>query len=506
MKDNLKGHNEQIANIYAARVMAISIIFVVIVQIMNVVGFFKVREDVMYVACGSSIVLLLLPTIILKILKKNEVWLKYVIITCASIFVFCITTTLNYLVFILFVFPMALASIYFEPILNLYTLAMTVVVTSVGRMIAFHLQVNPDKNFIKWNSLILYSIFPTLFMLVTLGIIFHALAQNTNCIMGSLMDAEEQEKVFLRVKKLSEKSSEVSVGLSDGMKTLSEVTHNTVVVNEEITNNTIRVVEGIQSTVNQLSVAEDNSVQIYENIKELADESDKITQLFENIEMMSNENKYFMQQVTIGMNKMKESNDVCQDAMERLKEKTKRIDNIVNVIADISDQTDLLSLNAAIESARAGEQGKGFAVVSEEIRKLSQQTQKTLNDVREIIGEVLEQNEIAVEAMNDTAEVFEEQKENIGKAEKSAQGVLTATNEMSGKIQSISSNTKHIEKNTSEIVTIVNEVSNICRDSQGSLDEVSASVETGLSSMKQLEEVVGSIQNMSDELAQVVQS
>lgn len=276
--------------------------------------------------------------------------------------------------------------------------------------------------------------------------------------------------------------------------------------NEEIADNTVTVVDGIQSSMKQLNIAESNSSQIYESVQELAVESEEIAQLFVNVETLSNENKAHMQSVTLGMSKMKESADICQRAMELLEEKTKKIDGIVNVIADISDQTDLLSLNAAIESARAGEQGKGFAVVSEEIRKLSQQTQKTLNDVREIIGEVLEQNTIAVNAMNQTSSVHEEQKEVILKAEQSAQGVMLATKEMTEKMQLISNNTKHIEQSTGEIVGIVNMVTKICKENQEALDVVAASVETGSTSMQQLEEVVDSIREMSDELAIVVQS
>lgn len=182
--------------------------------------------------------------------------------------------------------------------------------------------------------------------------------------------------------------------------------------NEEIADNTVTVVDGIQSSMKQLNIAESNSSQIYESVQELA----------------------------------------------------------------------------------------------VEIRKLSQQTQKTLNDVREIIGELLEQNTIAVNAMNQTSSVHEEQKEVILKAEQSAQGVMLATKEMTEKMQLISNNTKHIEQSTGEIVDIVNMVTNICKENQEALDVVAASVETGSTSMQQLEEVVGSIREMSDELAIVVQS
>lgn len=506
MNNNLREQNEQIANVYVARVMRICAIFVLLSYILNVAGIFVIKQSIMTLACGVGILALLIPTFIVKVLKKNDPWVKFVSIIMASIFIFVISSTLNYHIVIIFVFPMALASIYFNPVVNRLALVLAISASIGGRIAAFAFHTIPDANFPAFRNLVFFGLIPNFLLLLALGSIFTALARNTNGLMSSLMDAEEQEKMYEHMKKLTEKSTEVSKGLTEGMKTLTDVTRSTRKANDEISSSTVTVADGIQDSVKQLNIAENNSAEIYESVQELAGESDEITDLFSNVEALSDENKAMMQMVTAGMDKMKESTEICQDAMKQLEEKTKRIDGIVDVIADISQQTDLLSLNAAIESARAGEQGKGFAVVAEEIRKLSQQTQKTLDNVREIITEVLEQNTIAVDAMNLTAEVHDEQKEVIMKAEESAEGVLNATKRMSESIQSISNNTKHIEKSTGGIVDIVNTVTKICRENQESLDIVASAVDTGSHSMRQLEEVVETINGMSDELAVVVQS
>lgn len=505
MKSNLNKQNELIANLYVAKVLRVVAGFAVLTIILNYLGVFSVRQSIMIPACVGSMIWVLLPTFILSVLKKNEWWMKYVAVIGSCVFILLISSALNFHVTLLFLFPIAMASVYFDPKLNWIALILGIVCSTGGKVIAFYLQTVPDQNYNGIQSLLIKNCFPQTMMLGSIGLIFVSLAKNTSRMLNSLMNAEEQEKMFLHMKKLTDKSTDVSKGLSLEMETLTDVTKSTLHANNEISENTEVIIEGITNSMLQLEDAEGNSTQIYENIQVLTDESEEIAQLFTNVEALSDQNKVYMQDVTTGMEDATQSTSICQAAMLQLEEKTRKIDGIVDVIADISDQTDLLSLNAAIESARAGEQGKGFAIVAEEIRKLSQQTQKTLDDVREIIGEVLEQNVIAVEAMNQTSTVHERQKEVILKAESSAQEVTDATKNMAKKMNLILSNTKNIEKSAGKIVRIVNEITAICKENQTSLEAVSESVNSGISASSKLEELVQSISQMSEQLAVVIE-
>ena len=101
-----------------------------------------------------------------------------------------------------------------------------------------------------------------------------------------------------------------------------------------------------------------------------------------------------------GMRRIREAVEMTAQRVSALGAKSGQIGEIVETISDIAEQTNLLALNAAIEAARAGEQGKGFAVVADEVRKLAERSSRATKEIAELIGEVRRDTDRAVEAMS----------------------------------------------------------------------------------------------------------
>lgn len=180
------------------------------------------------------------------------------------------------------------------------------------------------------------------------------------------------------------------------------------------------------------------------------------------------------------------------EVITSLAERTQSIGSILDVIRGISEQTNLLALNAAIEAARAGEAGRGFAVVADEVRNLATKTAHSTDEIQSMIDQLQNEAKNAVDAMDSNKSL-------------TVQGTQ-ATGEAQRALEAISEQVMAILDMNTQVATATEEQSSVANEININMDIVNSSVQEGLSASKELEETSQSLEELALTLDQHVGS
>ncbi|MEK5079185.1 methyl-accepting chemotaxis protein [Solibacillus sp. FSL W7-1436] len=191
--------------------------------------------------------------------------------------------------------------------------------------------------------------------------------------------------------------------------------------------------------------------------------------------------------------------------VQKLAQQTEEINNISQLITSITDQTNLLALNAAIEAARAGEHGKGFAVVADEVRKLAEQSKSSANSIVNLTLEIKADTENVERAVSDSLVSVEDGVKIISHAGESFTTIVDAVTQMSMQIQEISATSEELSASAEQVTASVNEIAHSSNESSGNLEMIAAAVEEQTATMQQVNAVAVSLSDNAQTLQQEIQ-
>ncbi|WP_456278680.1 methyl-accepting chemotaxis protein [Bacillus sp. AK128] len=381
----------------------------------------------------------------------------------------------------------------------------------------------------KTENMIFYTVVSVLLVagLVLASIIIQSIIKPIKVMTKSLQEIAEGEGDLTREISVSSKDelglmaqsfNKMIFNLRELIKQVGSNAEQVAAAAEELTassEETTRATEQISSTVQEVASGSDRQItSLKETSRSVSHLTGTVTKIANSSEQASQTADIASQKTVVGneaikkiviqMNGINQTVNQLSDEVTRLGERSNEISNIVETITGIANQTNLLALNAAIEAARAGEHGRGFAVVSDEVRKLAEQSAASAQQISELIETIQSDTTRTVESMNETTNQVSQGISLVHSTGQSFTEIQQSIAEVSIQIREVSQSVMEMDQNTKDMVKDVQIIKNISDITDRGTQEMASATEEQVASMEEIAASAASLSKMAEELQTLI--
>lgn len=299
------------------------------------------------------------------------------------------------------------------------------------------------------------------------------------------------------IKSLIQSSQNISVDITDSTDILNDMSDQVSYSAEEITQAISALASDTYEQARQTDGIVESIEQITSEIEVVSNTIGEKTDAAKDLATTGIETVSHLEDVT---NKTVESSLQVSNAVDILNEKSANIEDIINMIKHISEETSLLALNASIEAARAGEFGQGFAVVASEIGKLAEESKKSTADIESIILEIQEEIEKAVVAMAESNGLIEENERIVDHSQAAFTNIVNRIDEIKEETLVLNSSLEKMDYEKDQTAEAIYRISTSSEQAAATSEEITASSEEQTASIYKMTEAIKNLRDLSNKL------
>lgn len=271
--------------------------------------------------------------------------------------------------------------------------------------------------------------------------------------------------------------NQVTDSLSTAIIQVTEAVESTASAANQILSSTEEMASGAQEQSQQTAEVANSVEEMAKTIIETTRNTVAAAEASKGAGEVAREGGIVVLETIEGMNRIADVVKRSADTVTQLGKNSDQIGEIIQVIEDIADQTNLLALNAAIEAARAGEQGRGFAVVADEVRKLAERTTKATKEIASMIKQIQKDTKWAVEAMNEGKTEVEKGREKAEQAGRSLEKIIVESERVVDIISQVAAASEQQSSASEQISKSLESISNVTHQSAAGIQQIARAAE-----------------------------
>jgi methyl-accepting chemotaxis protein len=277
--------------------------------------------------------------------------------------------------------------------------------------------------------------------------------------------------------KIKDSINEMADSFSSALADVSNAVQATASASNQISSSTEEMAAGAQEQSAQTTEVAGAVEEMTKTIIETTRNSGQASDAAKNAGLIAKEGGKVVGETIEGMNRVADVVKKSAEIVQVLGKSSDEIGEIVQVIDDIADQTNLLALNAAIEAARAGEQGRGFAVVADEVRKLAERTTKATKEIATMIRQIQKDTEGAVVSMQQGTEEVEKGKVLAEKAGQSLSQIITGAQDVVDMSTQVAAASEEQSSAAEQISKNIESISSVTQQSAAGVQQIARAAE-----------------------------